>query len=194
MVLAAIRSRAELGTFQDREEKNARVPPVKRASWMKSRISEISSGCWIRSSSDGKFINKRYTSCFGIASHKVIWRMFYGEIPRGLYVLHKCDQKACVNPKHLELGTAKKNIRDAHNRGLCLHSYRIARPSFWRWIKENGLNMGTFAKQVSVRPKTVKSWLYACKSPTETQLAKIAKSFPGCPILPGRLLSEVKKA
>jgi hypothetical protein len=44
--------------------------------------------------------------------------LFKGSIATGLQVLHICDNKLCVNPNHLELGTALKNRQDALNRGL----------------------------------------------------------------------------
>jgi len=39
-----------------------------------------------------------------------------GKIPR-LFVLHRCDNPACVNPSHLETGTQRKNVRDMVTRG-----------------------------------------------------------------------------
>jgi DNA invertase Pin-like site-specific DNA recombinase len=50
-------------------------------------------------------------------AHRYSYKLYVGDIPDGMMVLHRCDNPACVNPHHLELGTAKDNIQQAARRG-----------------------------------------------------------------------------
>jgi hypothetical protein len=49
--------------------------------------------------------------------HRISWILHFGDIPNNLWVLHHCDNKLCVNPKHLFLGTIIDNDIDRHNKG-----------------------------------------------------------------------------
>ena len=60
-----------------------------------------------------------------IGAHRFAWILANGEIPAGLWVLHRCDNPSCVRPDHLFTGTAGDNSRDARDKGrLFLQSDR----------------------------------------------------------------------
>ena len=50
-------------------------------------------------------------------AHRVSWEMKNGEIPENMYILHRCNNRTCVNPKHLYLGTHQDNMNDLARAG-----------------------------------------------------------------------------
>lgn len=74
--------------------------------------------CW-------EWFGNRFTNGYGqinvgnrmLLAHRVAWELKVGPIGRGLRVLHRCDNRACVNPSHLFLGSQSDNIRDMDIKG-----------------------------------------------------------------------------
>ena len=78
------------------------------------------SGCWIFTGA----LNEAGYGMVGLGArgerndraHRITYRHFKGEIPKGMLVCHECDVPSCCNPDHLFLGTHKDNTRDMINK------------------------------------------------------------------------------
>ncbi len=84
---------------------------------------EPNSGCWLWIGDTsihgyGRLCVNRKSE----KAHRVSWVIHNGAIPlgsgyHGTCVLHKCDNKVCVNPKHLFLGSNTDNVADMVKKG-----------------------------------------------------------------------------
>lgn len=89
--------------------------PWQERFWSKVQKGE---GCW-------EWQGRRFPFGYGAfylegqwnGAHRASWRVHFGEIPDGLWVLHRCDNPPCVRPDHLFLGTHLDNVRDMCRKG-----------------------------------------------------------------------------
>jgi HNH endonuclease len=51
-----------------------------------------------------------------IHAHRASYEAFVGPIGEGLWVLHRCDNRSCVNPSHLFLGSSQDNVDDRNRK------------------------------------------------------------------------------
>lgn len=85
------------------------------AFWEKVRRAE---GCWEWAASKTKNgYGKMGRGGSMYSAHRVSWELHNGPIQDGLCVLHRCDNRGCVNPDHLFLGTQQDNLRDMCRKG-----------------------------------------------------------------------------
>lgn len=80
---------------------------------------EKTDGCW---NWQGR-LNKSGYGITGVRgssmlAHRTYWQLVVGKISDGMCLLHSCDNKRCVNPKHLREGTHSENMKEAKERGL----------------------------------------------------------------------------
>jgi len=90
--------------------------------WSQVKKSKKRNGCW-------EWIGSVGTNGYGqlggwtdhkhyiIRTHRLSWEMHRGPIPKGRWVLHTCDNRRCVNPKHLFLGNHRINHADMMKKG-----------------------------------------------------------------------------
>lgn len=125
-----------------------------------SKIQHDEKGCWIwadhlASNGYGSFRVGLKT----IGAHRVAWVLYKGVIPDGLFVLHKCDVKSCVNPDHLFLGTQADNIKDMinknrHPHGLSHGNTKLTTDQV-KYIRASSLSLLTLARKLGVSKKTI---------------------------------------
>jgi len=75
---------------------------------------------WARSLNTAGYGNLHFEGDYG--AHRVafrVWRNNGAPLPPGALVCHTCDNRSCINPNHLYLGTPKTNMRDKVRRGRC---------------------------------------------------------------------------
>jgi len=91
---------------------------------------------------------KRY-----VRAHRLAYSLTTGqEIPDGMCVLHTCDNRSCINPAHLYLGTNEDNIKDCVQRA---RRPRKLSEADVRAIRESDELHVDLAKVYGVCPRTI---------------------------------------
>lgn len=94
-----------------------------------------------------------------ILAHRLSYQIFNGEIPEKMLVCHHCDNRKCINPEHLFLGTHQDNSDDAKSKNRIIspgrknHGKRklnkILVIKIRKWIEE-GISCLEIARRLNV--------------------------------------------
>jgi len=118
-------------------------------------IAEPTSGCWLW---EGTYFSAGYALIS--VKHKnrrasrVSWEIHRGLIPEGTCVLHKCDNRACVNPNHLFLGSVLDNHKDMDAKGRRKGNIKLSEEQVLA-IKSNTRSISAIADEYGVTKSTV---------------------------------------
>lgn len=92
-----------------------------------------------------------------LLAHRLAYKLAHGDIPEGLLVCHRCDNRCCVNPHHMFLGTASDNSKDMHRkrRAPTVENKKQLTPEQVLEIFHSGGSHTETAKKYSCSPNAV---------------------------------------
>lgn len=83
--------------------------------WSKIVMGENPDDCWRWTGATTAFgygvISAGYKQG-NLRAHRLSWVLHNGPLPEDMFVLHRCDNPPCCNPRHLFVGAKRDNTRD----------------------------------------------------------------------------------
>lgn len=130
-----------------------------------AKVSQPDAGCWEWQGSRTPLgYGQMLLGARKELAHRIAWQWTYGPIPKGLCVLHACDNPSCVRPGHLLLGTRAANMRDMVAKGRVgkqignRHGAKAMAPKMVRHIRarvEAGEPQAAVARELGLHQTTV---------------------------------------
>lgn len=146
--------------------------PVSERFWAKVQKTQ---GCWLWTGAlkdgYGKFGLRAGLVVF---AHRWAYEQCVGEIRGGLWILHHCDNRACVRPDHLYAGTAEQNTADMLTRD---RQGEHMRPGAKTHCKR-GHDLAVHGRQVDKRPGRTGRECATCKRRYQRILARWRRRHP----------------
>lgn len=88
--------------------------------WSKVNVVDDATSCWEWTASGARGYGQIGAGSHdgpSLKAHRVSYELHHGPIPDGLVVCHACDNRGCVRPDHLWLGTQRENLLDMRAKG-----------------------------------------------------------------------------
>lgn len=165
------------------------APLAERLNHYTDRVAD-GSGCWLWT---GHIVNGygRIKACGrNEYAHRAAYELVHGPIPPGMWVLHSCDTRACLNPAHLFLGTHDENMADMRHKGRARPGTRKLSVRDVRDIRaahRSGESQASLAQKFGVQEATIRhaingtTWkIVARDEARRDQLSRISRLFTGC--------------
>lgn len=93
------------------------TPPVQKIDLI--GWTEDENGCWVwngRRDRDGYGLVDDVRAV-PVSAHRVAYGKWVGPVPDGKVLMHSCDNRPCINPDHLSIGTQADNLADMIAKG-----------------------------------------------------------------------------
>lgn len=137
--------------------------------WNKVIKSEEPDGCWIWKWNTSNFFRAGQTFNYTYQGktmpvYRISWILTHGKIEKGLVVCHKCDNRICVRPDHLFLGTQAENMEDMRIKGRTTRGEKNENAKLTeqkvkeiRLLNDRGMTIREIADKFNVTEECIKS-------------------------------------
>lgn len=92
-----------------------------------------------------------------MGAHRAAYIQAHGAIPEGMHVMHSCDNRRCINPEHLSVGTRSDNMQDCANKGRVVSPMRKVTTEQREYILSSSKNAAEIASELPITARSVRA-------------------------------------